>query len=384
MSDGPVSSPEANLASQGEILQNKEGISLYKSEKFNVFVPKKPNIPLNEGLHIQVSDGHDRDDSPRDVLARYLMMEGAVKMLGECSLTPDVFPNTRLEKGQIVAGYGRVFGEDSSMGKPVDTLNRNVPEISSLEPNYNTQKLQELSSRYLPKWEELVSNMELFKDGINGKDMNEVTKDVARIWENDKIKLELVMNPHLKGLHLMVSPKESFRRQWQTVKPVADEEKKTYIQQEQIYLQQTLEVTAVAMGVQKLLGGEGELHNSGNWAQGLKSTEEGGKFDLENLLENRKAEKRSHRPDIATPEMQINTGMHTHVYIPEKGAVILPEMSKQEAIEKGRTDIVKQWDEIPPANSAQLEEVRIKLSGGKLTQWLEENCKGKLRNSSFT
>jgi hypothetical protein len=127
MSDGPVSSPEANLASQGEILQNKEGISLYKSEKFNVFVPKKPNIPLNEGLHIQVSDGHDRDDSPRDVLARYLMMEGAVKMLGECSLTPDVFPNTRLEKGQIVAGYGRVFGEDSSMGKPVDTLNRNVP-----------------------------------------------------------------------------------------------------------------------------------------------------------------------------------------------------------------------------------------------------------------
>jgi len=384
MSDGPVSSPEANLAYQGEISQNKEGISLYKSEKFNVFVPKKPKIPLNEGLHIQISDGHDKSDSPKEVLARYLMAEGVAKEISESSLTPDPWANTRLEEGQVVSSYGRVFGEESSMGKPVDALNRSVPEISGLEPNYNTQKLQELSGRYLPKWEELVNNMELFKDGINGKDMNEVAKDVAKIWENDKIKLELVMNPHLKGLHLMVSPKESFRRQWQTVKPVTDEEKNLYIQQEQIYLQQTLEVTAVAMGVQKLLGGKGELHNSGNWAQGLKSMEEGGKFDLENLLENRKAEKRSHRPDIAAPGMQIDTGMHTHVYIPEEGSVILPEMSKQEAIKKGREDIVKQWEEIPPANSAQLEEVRIKLSGGKLTQWLEGNCKGKLRNPNFT
>lgn len=376
---GEPSNTEIGLASQGEILRGREGVSLYKSTRFDVFVPSKPKIPLNEGLHVQISDGHDSTDSPKEVLARYLMAEGVAKMTAESSQTPNAWANTRLEQGQTVSTYGRVPGVEDSWRKPVDTLNRDVPKISSLDSDYNTQKLQELSARYLPKWEQLANSIELFRNGVNGKDVSKFTKDVATVWENDNLKLEVIINPHLKGMHLMVSPKESFQRQWQTIKPVTNVEKLIYASQEQIYLQQTLEVTAVAMGAQKLLAdGRGELHNSGNWAGGLKSTEEGGRVDLEKLSENRKAEKRSHRPDIAKAEDQINTSMHTHVYIPEEGPVVLPQMSKEEATERGRVDIVKQWEQIPPANQAQLEEIRIKLSGGKLTKWLEDNCKGPL------
>lgn len=367
MADGVSFSPD-NL--MPEIEQAKEtgekAITLYKSNKFEVFVPARPSIPLNEGLHIRVSDGHDGSDSPREVLARYTLALGSAKILAESGATQDAWANTIIEEGQTINVYGRVPEVEGSWRKPVNALNRNVPEVNSLEPNYNTQKLQELSGRYLPKWEQLADNIELFKNGVNGKDVNLASKEGFIVWENDKIKLELIANPHLNGLHLMVTPKEGFQRQWQTI--VGQDS-------EQIYIQQTLEVTAVAIGVRKLLAEEkGEIHNSGNWAGGLKSTKEGGMLDLGKLTKNRKTEKRSHRPDIAVLEKQINTNMHAHVYIPENGSVVLPEMSKQEAVEKGREDVIEQWDNIRPITQVQAEEVRNKLGEGRLTKWLEENC----------
>jgi hypothetical protein len=369
MGDETTSGPEMNLSSQGEVLQDKGGISLYKSSRFNIFVPSKPNIPLNEGLHVKISDGYDTLDSPKEVLARYLVAEGVAKMLAESGITPGFWANTRLESGQTVSSYGLDPKADRSR-KPVNTLNRGVAEINSLGSDYDTQKLQELCDRYLPRWEQLAQTMDLFKNGVNGQDTNEASREGFVLWQNEKIKLEVIMQPHLKGLHLLVSPKESYRRQWQTIKEQDSE---------QTYLQRTIEITAVAMGVQKLLAdGRGELHNSGNWAGGLKSTKEGGKLDLENLTENRKAEKRSHRPDIAKDENQIGTNMHTHVYLPTEGPVILPEMSKQEAIEKGRMDVIKLWKETPQTTPTQVEEIRTKLGEGKLTKWLEENCKGRL------
>lgn len=384
MADGTSFSPDAGIPAEQvlekkvenkvelkEGLPNQQGITLYKSDRLEVFVPENPNIPLSEGLHVKISDGHDAADSPKEILARYLVAEGVAKMLAESGLTQDAWANTRIEDGQAVSVYGRVPQVEDSWRKPVNTLNRNAPEISNLEPNYDTQKLQELSTRYLPKWEQLAGNIDLFKDGVDGKDMNEVSREGFTIWENDSLKLEIIANaPHVKGVHLVVHPKESFQRQWQTVKGQGAE---------QVHVQQTLEATAVAMGVQRLLAqGKGELHNSGNWAGGLKSTQEGGKLNLDNLEENRKVEKRLHRPDIATPENQIGTGMHVHVYIPSEGPVILPEMSKQEAIEKGRMDVVKLWEETPPTTLAQVEEIRAKLGEGKLTNWLEENCRGQL------
>lgn len=366
MNDGAVYSPEIVTALKETA---SERIALYKSDKFDIFVPSKPNIPLKEGLHVQVSDGHDREDSPKEVLGRYVLVLGSAKALAESSIAQDAWANTRLEEGQIVSAYGRVPGVENSWRKPVDTLQRGAETTTTLEPYYDALKLQRLCRSYLPKWEQLASNIELFKNGVNGKDVNEVSKETVTVWENDKIKLEIILNPHVKGLHLIASPKEGFQRQWQAVRN----------SDSQPYIEATLEVTAVAIGVQKLLAeGRGEVHNSGNWASDLKTIGEGGKLDLENFQEDRSGEKRLHRPDIAASENQINTGMHVHVYIPSEGPVILPEMSKQEAIERGKGDIVKQWEEIPPATQTQLEEIGTKLGGGKLTRWLEENCKGQL------
>lgn len=371
MSDGAVNGPEVSLALQGETPQSKGGLSLYESSRFNVFVPSKPNIPLNEGLHIQISDGHDIEDSPKEVLERYTLALGFAKVLAESGQTQDAWANTRIEDGQKVSAYGRVPGEEKSWRKPVDTFNRNVPEIIKLEPNYDTQRLRALSARYLPKWETLAGNISLFKDGVNGKDIeSSSSKEEVPVWESDKSTLVVISNPHLNGIHLVVHPKEGFRRQWQTIGGLG---------QEQTYIQATLEATAIAMGVQKLLAeGKGEIHNSGNWAPDLKIIDEGGKLDLQKFQENRKVEKRLHRPDIATEENQINTGMHTHIYVPMEGSVILPEMSKQEAILRSRRDVVRQWEAILPTSQSQLEEIKTKLGEGKLTQWLEENCKGQL------
>jgi len=371
MGDGTNNGPEIGSASQGETLRSQKGITLYQSDRFDVFVPKKPNVPLSEGLHVEVSDGHDLNDSPKEVLARYSMVLGVSKVIAESGKTLDAWANTRLEQGQVVSAYGRVPGIENSWRKPVDTLDRNVPEINSLGSSYDTQKLQELCKRYLPKWEQLANNINLFKNGVNGKDLEiSPPKEEIPVWENDKFTLVVVSVPHLEGIHLVAHPKESFRRQWQTIRGS---------DKEQAYIQATLEATAIAMGAQKLLAkGQGEIHNSGNWNYDLKTTNEGGKLDLEKLSENRKMEKKLHRPDIASPENQISTGMHAHVYIPSEGPVVLPEMSKKEALGRGREDIVRQWEIIPLLNQAQLEEIKIKLGEGKLTKWLEENCQGQL------
>lgn len=375
MSDGAANGPEIGIESQEATAR---GIALYKSNKFDIFVPSKPNIPLNEGLHVEVSSQHDQLDSLREVLSRYAMALGSAKALAESGMTQDAWANTRLEEGQTVSAYGRVPQVEGSWRTPVNTVQRGVETTASLEPYYNTAKLQELFGRYLPKWEQLTDNISLFKNGVNGKDVEPSlsAKEEIPVWENDKFSLVVISNPHLKGTHLVVHPKESFRRQWQTINGS---------DQEQVHIQSILEATAIAMGVQKLLAeGKGEIHNSGNWAGDLKSTQEGGKLDLEKLSENPKAEKKSHRPDIAVLENQINTGMHAHVYIPSEGPVVLPPMSKQEAIEKGRLDIVKQWEQIPQLNPAQLEEIKVKLGGGKLTNWLSENCKGQLKGQATT
>lgn len=387
--DNPVSSNELvfkKLPAEPAKESAKDGATLYKSDKFDVFVPKKPNIPLNEGLHIEISDGHDSADSPKEVLARYTLALGSAKVLAESAVTQDAWANTRVEKGQTVSVYGRVPGVEKSWRKPVDAFNREVPEIANLEPNYDTQELQKLYRRYLPKWEQLINKVSLFKKGVNEKDIEGRNNYI--VWESDKFIVDVVGEPHIRGYHLVVNPKTSFKRQWQTVKPginpnpVIDEKGKVnaYIEKEQAYVQATLEATAVAMGIQKLLAeGRGEIHNSGNWDPYLRTKDDGGRLDLKNFQMHRKMEKQSHRPDIAKPDKQFGTSMHVHVFIPEKDGSFQPiEMFKQEAIERGRADVVKQWDETPPTTPVQLEEIKAKLGSGQLTKWIEENCQGKL------
>ena len=137
------------------------------------------------------------------------------------------------------------------------------------------------------------------------------------------------------------------------------------------------------------MGGKGEIHNSGNWAANLSFIEDEplkGKFSKDNLLSHPKAEKRRHRPDIATDDQKIETYSHFHVYIPKSGPVILPTMKHEEAREAlaktVSTDTFKrneaqsaleQWDRNYPPTEEQLQIIQEKLGNGRLSIWLKEN-----------
>lgn len=104
MSDG-VNSSEIGITPK-EV--TSKGRLLYRSPRFDVFIPSKPKMPLNEGLHIQVSSGHDQFDPPKEVLGRYAMALGSAKALAESGIPQDAWANTRLEQGQVVSTYGKL------------------------------------------------------------------------------------------------------------------------------------------------------------------------------------------------------------------------------------------------------------------------------------
>lgn len=91
---------------------------------------------------------------------------------------------------------------------------------------------------------------------------------------------------------------------------------------------------------------------------------------------------KSNRFDVFVPQnpkIPLNEGLH--VQISSEGPVILPQMSRGEAVYKGREDVVKQWDTLRPTDQEKqdrLATINAKLGGGKLTSWLEENCRGQL------
>lgn len=184
----------------------------------------------------------------------------------------------------------------------------------------------------------------------------------------------------------------------------------------QTYLRQTLECTAIAMGVQELLApGKGEIHNSGNWADALRSTSEKiidkdgqekgyGSLDLEQAESDRKAEKRSHftRFKVASdgqiiskePLSDLKTKSHTHVYIPfDECPVNLPAMwpwEAQQQLKEAKANnkpvekfekIINQWQSIKPLTQNQISNVVDKLGNSKLTKWLEKFCQGKLNEN---
>lgn len=196
-----------------------------------------------EGLHVKVSGKHNSEDLPKKVLTRYLLGLGVAKEIAESGITQDVWANTRLEREQEVSVYGRVPKEKASWRRAVDTNNRNVQPVNNLSLYYDYEKLQRLSRSYLPNWETLADKMSLFENGVKGKDtVKPENWEDELIWENDKFNLVVVQKPHVKGLHLVIFPKEKYQRQWQTVLETTDDiEKGRMIQQ---YVQGTLEATA--------------------------------------------------------------------------------------------------------------------------------------------
>ncbi len=380
-------------------------IVLCKTPTVEVSIPQKPNIPISEGLHVQVKGEHDATDTPKAVLRRFGVGLGVSKAIAEGSQTPEEpWANTRIEKGQQVSVYGRNITNEDSWRKPVQTDNRVGTQIERLPKPYDQAQLQTLFRRYIPKWEQLTSQVKLFQNGPEGIDHDPSTAAQGdfTLWENDSVKVTIIRNPHLAGLHLMVDAKSSIDRQWQTQRGISAGIAKG--EEEPELIRNTLEAAAVALGVQKLLGGGGEIHNSGNWAGDLKTTDEGGKFikdaflrnehiskeslqkllktadsqaaiadymreqgkseaeitqriarigdatedELRNALLRRTAvaEKRIHAPSHADDASRIGTFMHFHVYLPEdrEAPVSLPNLSKGEASERllKETDQAKQ------------------------------------------
>jgi len=381
-----------------------QDILLYqtKHEGIKLIIPNPPRIPIEEGLTIQITHENDAADTERQILHRYLFALAGAKVLAESDMSPDAWANTRLEKGNVVSVYGRNPAHPDAWRKPVETHNRNATAITAtMQQQLDLPRLQKLMSKYIPDWEKLASTIELFTRPENVRNavttvIPEKNADVT-VWESDTFIVNMILHPHLEGFHLCVSPKEKYERQWQT------ELNRESIQP---YILRTLEATAVARGVQLILAkGEGELHNSGNWATHLMSRDDAykaeenmkrGRMDMDALTSDdssrRKREKRMHRPDIADKLDQINTSMHVHAYLPdgeETGRVTLPPMSSTEAKErkdlamaKGEsTDyydrILRQWESIPSTSRETAQSVAKQLNE-KLGTWLQEHVAGKL------
>jgi len=411
---------------QPQVEQGLHGITLYQGLNYQAIVPLSPGIPTREGLHVQIAGCHDRTDNPREVLSRYLLALGSAKAIAESAHARDFWANTRIEAGQAVSAFGRVPQEENSWRKPVDTSGRNE-HVSNLSDLYDPDKLKELFERYLPSWEKLGESVELFKEGPNGRGIDYDNKSQV-VWKSDKYEVKLLARGgHLNGLHIMIDPigelKELFERQWQTV--LETQEDVSSNTNNQRYIQATLEATAIAMGIQSLLVEAGimkypgEIHNSGNWAGGLKPDTEGGNLSLNYDPNDRlalKREKRRHMLRIPTngeakvhseecwtplpkttfkEDQSFGTSMHVHLYLPEeKDVVVLPKMSKTEAESRKQTAIklgessaqydviIAQWNEIHPPSDATVSRATSMIHT-RLNQWLKQNCTGPLQPDPF-
>ncbi|MDP1722551.1 MAG: hypothetical protein Q8L37_05060 [Candidatus Gottesmanbacteria bacterium] len=307
---------------------------------------------------------------------------GVAKAIAESGVTTEPWANTRIEKnGTQVSIYGRNLNT-ASWRRPVDTINRMVAPIHPEKTQYDFTNLRRLFTKYLPKWESYARDLTLFDsygDKPMGKDVFEVLGHAYKLWENDAFDLVLIKKePHVKGFHFVVSPKKGYARQWQTVVRGS----------EQPYIHQSAEGVAIALGVQTLMGGTGEIHNSGNWAANLKLREddaEKGRISSRGFVENRKVEKRLHRPDIARDDEKIETYSYFHVYIPDTGPVTLPTMKLEEARHilehwSGGPDLrmvaekaIADWDGITPPTQDDLERAQAKMGNGILSRYLQKN-----------
>ncbi|MDO8620870.1 MAG: hypothetical protein Q7R31_01165 [Candidatus Levybacteria bacterium] len=406
MNDGVVS-PEIGIENVGKIPQadsakteieteGGKGIILFRTNDIELFVPRKPNVPLTEGISIRVEGVKNVTNKTKETLREFVYALGAGKVIAESRQTPDEpWANTRIGNSStgdldVVDIYGINARNPDSWRKPVDANSRNVPEINSLDSHYDETRLVKLFGRYMPKWKKLANIMKLFQNGIN-EIQGQLSEASTTVWESDRFRVSVNTDPHLNGIHILVDPKEKISRQWQTVhEKQADMENEVMVQR---YVQQVTEAAAISLGVRQIIfGGKGEIHNSGNWAGGLKDVSEGGTLSTEKLAQNPKMEKKLHRPDLAAKDKDFGTAVHFHIYVPEdpNAPVVLPVMSEGEAQERLKIAreqriegsaykaIIDQWNTIPKTDSATVLDIRNKLGNKVLTQWLEENSKGQL------
>jgi len=358
-------------------------------------IPENPPIPNQEGITIQVkSTSPEISPSPKNPLQKLFYALAAAKVTAEGNMffPLNAWANTRIRKDSVgedlVEVYGRVPGKESSWRKAVNPQDNQPAQNPQnvIKKNY----FERFAKRYFELWQKKSPDINLFNRQIEPEtlpDQVDLKGELVEVWKTERYSVVLVSEPHLKGIHLMVYPrnsywKEKLTRQWRT--DGGDEQ----------FVTGTLEATAIALAAQQLIApGQGEIHNSGNWASGLKTTDEGGKLSLQQLNENPKMELRSHRPDLVEKGKgsPVGANVHVHLYIPEDGGpVVLPTMSKKEAQQRLETakqegkplDVYQKdlalWGKTKPLSQEDFQRVKNALENGKLTQCLIENYQGLL------
>lgn len=363
---------------------------LGQAGEIKVIRPDPAAIALSEGVHLEVVGNKDvswRNQDTKDILKKQFFALPVAKVLSEGRYSSDFWANIHLNSypnfDTGVNVFGRNPNSDEGWARPVTI--REVP--SETLPQDEKTQLSKTLRKYLPLWEQMLSNIELFKEGIGQLSLDDpgfvegaepnANKIDKVIWENEKFSLVIVQNPHLSGLHLVVHPRESyweerggFKRSWQVDAGSQGQE----------HIKGFLEASAILIGAEKiLLQEEGlpfynpEIHFSGNWAPDLRPQDQGGKLKTDyledpDLRKARKTEKRAHRVDS---DEEWQTTMHGHLYATRdpKFYVGLPSRPQKEVPDQWRGIVSLSADETTRINE---------VISQRLTPWLSENARGGL------
>ena len=353
--------------------------------------PSTSAMPVSEGNHLQVTT---REEIPwtqrpaKEIVRMGLFALPTAKVVAEGRFTEELWANIHLNSypdfDYGVNVYGRNPTSETGWAKPVairETLGEEIPSEEK-------QKLERTFAHYLPMWQRLGDNLELFSDGVGelSPESESFEKERAKnaeknekmIWANERFSLVVVGRPHLSGLHLVAHPRDDywaerggFRRPWQIDPNQPDFQE---------HVQGFLEAMSIILGAERVLIEEGklpfynpEIHFSGNWTPDFQPPERGGTLDTSylsqaDLEKARKEEKREHRVGGAE---EWNSSMHGHLYATRdpNTYVSLPTRPEKE--------VPEQWAGITPLTDD--EEGAIKtLISERLTPWLEENARGGL------
>lgn len=383
-----------------ESFEEKE--ELYHNKYVDIYHPKKQAIPNEEGLQIVVDPLND--DIINKTRAMFFGI-GVAKTIAEGKFNKDFWANIHENAHPGTENVIDVFGRDpqsqSAWGKPV---NIKMPEERKEEPLEERQrnKLKRTLESYIPKWEKAGQRITLFDEGLHPLDpqserfQSQRRKGMERpwpwqsytAWMTDKYELTVVMQPHIKGIHLVLSPlheywanlpREDFRHPekspimaWETpAKPEGSLE----------YLKGVVESYAILCGVKEILeqnnlSFNNEIHFSGNWGfapldAGPEAS--GRRVDEDYLNETNITAMENQRKKTKTrlergPWMSTGGGWasHGHLYGTDSNEtyVHLPSQPKSKKPDE--------WRDIPEYDEAQAETISQVIQEN-LNIWLESH-----------
>lgn len=377
-----------------------EGIPLWQDREMIVFLPVKPLIHPQDGIHFYILFKNAQNVWWK-AESSDLLLKGAKTacLIGKIIITNglinDFWANIQWSARPFFNKGVNVFGrnpESLNWGQPLRILTHS--KIYHYSTNY-IRRLKNLLARQLifKKEQSLI----LFSEGI--KDFKQGSAEFTQaeeifsenkppkkkkdiLWVNEKFILTIPRQPHLEGLHLQVFPRFAywqkkeidFRAPWQ----LSPDSLKAQLQ-----IQGYLEMTAILLGAvkiiledKKILCFNPEIHFSNNWHKDLQPIERGGRLQLE-YLSNIKNKPLEERIRIITKEKsrywlgeenEFRVTGHGHLYATnsEKEFVRLPSRPFEESPEE--------W---PVVSFSQAKIIYLrKLLQDDLTAWLNQYCQG--------